>query len=141
GGRFLLGVDAGSNQVSVQRIEPDGSLRLRDVVPSGGVLPVNIAVHDSLVYVANAGPADTDYTGFRLSPLGTLAPVPGSTVALPGTAQPGDALFGPRVGPSQVDSFTVGRDGRLTAAPAPRSPPRAPARSAASSARPALASC
>ena len=49
----------------------------------------------------------------------------GSTVALPDGAQPGDVLFngngsklvGTRVGTSQIDSFTVGRDGRLTAAP------------------------
>ena len=83
---------------------------------SGGVLPVSIAVHGSLVYVANAGPADTNYTGFRLAPWGSLTPVPGSTVALPAAAQPGDVLFngtgtkliGTRVGTSQIDSFTVG---------------------------------
>jgi hypothetical protein len=78
---------------------------------------VSIAVHGSLVYVANAGPADTNYTGFRLAPWGSLTPVPGSTVALPAAAQPGDVLFnstgtrlvGTRVGTSQIDSFTVGR--------------------------------
>jgi 6-phosphogluconolactonase (cycloisomerase 2 family) len=121
----LLAVDAGSNQISVLRIQPDGSLRLSDVVSAGGVLPVSIAVHGSLVYVANAGPAGTDYTGFWLSPRGALAPIPGSTVALPSSAQPGDVLFngtgtrliGTRVGTSQIDSFTVGSDGRLTAAP------------------------
>jgi 6-phosphogluconolactonase len=125
GGRFLLAVDAGSNQVSVLRIRPDGSLRVSDVVPSGGVLPVSIAVHGSLVYVANAGPAGSSYAGFRLSPRGTLTPVPGSVVALPAAAQPGDVLFngtgtrliGTRVGTSQIDSFTAGSDGRLTAAP------------------------
>src|SRR6202035_4309771 len=98
---------------------------LSDVVSSGGVLPVSIAVHGSLVYVANAGPAATNYTGFRLSPWGSLTPVPGSTVALPSSAQPGDVLFngtgsklvGTRVGTSQIDSFTVGLSGRLTAAP------------------------
>ena len=125
GGRFLLAADAGSNQVSVLRIQPDGSLRLASVVSSGGVLPVSVAVHGSLVYVANAGPADTDYTAFRLAPWGSLTPVPGSTVALPAAAQPGDVLFngtgtklvGTRVGTSQIDSFTVGLGGRLTAAP------------------------
>lgn len=125
GGRFLVAVDAGSSQISVERVLPGGSLRLADVAPSGGVLPVSIAVHGSLVYVANAGPAGTNYTGFRLSPWGTLTPIPGSTVALPGSAQPGDVLFnsagtkliGTRVGTSQIDSFTVGRSGRLTAAP------------------------
>jgi len=124
-GQFLLAVDAGSNQVSVLRIEPGGSLRLASVVSSGGVLPVSIAVHGSLVYVANAGPAGSNYTGFRLAPSGSLAPLPGSTVALPAAAQPGDVLFngtgsklvGTLVGTSQIDSFTVGPAGRLTAAP------------------------
>ena len=124
GGRFLLAVDAGSNQVSVLRIQPDGSLHPASVVSSGGVLPVSIAVHGSLVYVANAGPADSNYAGFRLSPSGSLTPVPGSTVALPAAAQPGDVLFngtgtrliGTRVGTSQIDSFTVGLSGRLTVA-------------------------
>jgi len=125
GGRFLLAVDAGSNQVSALRIEPNGSLRLASVVSSNGALPVSIAVHGSLVYVANAGPADSNYTGFRLAPGGGLTPVPGSTVPLPAAAQPGDVLFngtgtelvGTRVGTSQIDSFTVGLSGRLTAAP------------------------
>ena len=75
GGRLLLAADAGSNQVSVLRIQPDGSLRLASVVSSGGVLPVSVAVHGSLVYVANAGPAGSDYTGFRLAPWGSLTPV------------------------------------------------------------------
>ena len=41
GGRFLIAVDAGSNQVSVLRIRPGGSLRLvsHGVVSSGGLLP------------------------------------------------------------------------------------------------------
>ena len=124
GGRFLLAVDAGSDQVSALRVEPDGSLRLASVVASNGALPVSIAVHGSLVYVANAGPADTNYTGLRLAPWGSLTPIPGSTVALPADAQPGDVLFngtgtklvGTRVGTSQIDSFTVGLSGRLTAA-------------------------
>ena len=68
GGRFLLAAAAGSNQVSVLRIQPGGLLRLATVVSSGGVLPVSVAVHGSLVYVANASPADSDYTGSRLAP-------------------------------------------------------------------------
>jgi 6-phosphogluconolactonase len=76
--------------------------------------------------VANAGAGGSNYTGFRLGPDGRLAPVAGSTVTLPDGAQPGDVLFngtgrklaGARVGTSQIDSFTVGGGGRLTAAPA-----------------------
>jgi 6-phosphogluconolactonase (cycloisomerase 2 family) len=126
-GRYLLAVDAGSNQISVLRIEPDGSLSLvrHGVVSSGGVLPVSVAVHGDLVYVANAGSGGTNYTGFRLNPQGHLRPIPGSTIALPSGSQPGDVLFngdgtklaGTRVGTSQIDSFTVRPNGRLTAAP------------------------
>ncbi|MBV9049130.1 MAG: beta-propeller fold lactonase family protein, partial [Solirubrobacterales bacterium] len=56
-GRYVLAVDAGSNQISVLRIRHDGSLRLvhDGVVSSGGVLPDSIAIHDDLVYVANSG--------------------------------------------------------------------------------------
>lgn len=126
-GRFVIAVDAGSNQISVLRILAGGSLALvrGGVVSSGGVLPVSVTVHGDLVYVANAGTGGSNYTGFRLSPAGRLAPVPGSTVALPSGSQPGDVLFngagtkvaGTRVGTSEIDSFTVGLDGRLTAAP------------------------
>jgi 6-phosphogluconolactonase len=127
GGRFLIAADAGSNQVSVLRIKPGGALSLvpGGVVSSGGVLPVSVAVHGDLVYVANSGSGGGNYTGFRLRPDGRLAPITGSTVALPDGSQPGDVLFnstgtklaGTRVGTSQIDSFTVGSGGRLTAAP------------------------
>jgi 6-phosphogluconolactonase (cycloisomerase 2 family) len=120
-------VDASSNQVSVLRIRPDGSLRLAEGSPvwSHGVMPISIAVHGSLVYVANTGAGGSNYTGFRLDAGGHLSAITGSTYALPDSAQPGQVLFSPdgrhlvgtRVGTSEIDSFAVGRDGRLTAAP------------------------
>ena len=124
-GRYLLAVDAGSNQVSVLRIEHDGSLRLVSVAPSGGALPDSVTIHGDLVYVANSGAGDSNYTGFILAHHGELIPLPGSTVTLPATAAPADVLFnqngtklvGTEVGPSVIDSFTVGRNGLLTAAP------------------------
>jgi len=124
-GRFLIAVDAGSSQVSVLRIGYDGSLSVVSVVWSGGDEPVSVAVHHGLVYVANAGAGAANFTGFRLGWSGQLYPVPGSTVALPASSQPGDVLFnrdgsklaGTLVGTSQIDSFTVGWNGLLTAAP------------------------
>jgi 6-phosphogluconolactonase len=126
GGRLVLAADAGSNQISVLRVNRNGSLSPvpGGVVSSGGATPVSIAVHGSLVYVANAGTAATNYTGFRLGRGGHLFRIPGSTVTLPSAAQPGDVLFngtgtklvGTRVGTSQIDSFTVGFGGRLTPA-------------------------
>ena len=135
-GRFLFAADAGSNQISVLRIRADGSLQAvtGSPVASGGIQPISIAVHDDLVYVANEGNGSTgsNYTGFTLSSAGTLTPLPNSTVPLSATALPGDVLFnstgtklvgtevGPASGPSFIDSFMVGHDGRLT--PAPGSP-------------------
>ena len=129
-GRYLLAVDAGSNEISVLAIGHHGAPRQipGGTVSSDGVKPVSIAVHGDLVYVANAGDGGSNYTGFRLTASGHLYPLPGSTVALPDGAQPGDVLFnstgthlaGTRVGTSMIDSFTVERSGRLR--PAPGSP-------------------
>ena len=123
-GRYLLAVDAGSNQISVLRISSDGSLSLDSVVSSGGQLPVSVAVHRHLVYVANASPTSPNYTGFTLRH-GRLSPLAGSTVPLANGAQPADVLFngngqklvGTEAGSGEIDSFTVRHDGMLTAAP------------------------
>ena len=130
-GRYLLAVDAGSNEVSVLRIKPDGSLKAVQGSPvaSNGVDPVSITVHDQLVYVANAGPGiatgDTNYTGFELNAGGHLSPIPGSTYALPSDSKPGQVLFngdgtllaGTRIASSMIDSFTIDSRGLPTAAP------------------------
>ena len=115
-GRFLIAVDAGSNQISVLRIHFDGSLSLVSVTGSGGALPDSVAVHGHLVYVANSGVGDANYTGFLLGLGGRLFPIPGSTVTLAANAAPADVLFngtgtklvGTEVGTSVIDSFTVG---------------------------------
>jgi 6-phosphogluconolactonase (cycloisomerase 2 family) len=125
-GHYVIAVDAGSNQISVLRIRRNGALRLVEggAVSSDGVKPVSVAEHHGLVYVANAGAGGSNYTGYSLSEGGHLRPLADSTVALSPAAQPGDVLFnstgtnlvGTRVGTSQIDSFSVGRDGRLTPA-------------------------
>jgi 6-phosphogluconolactonase len=126
-GKYLLAVDAGSNEISVLRISHDGALRQihGGTVPSGGREPVSIAVHGRLAYVANAGDGGSNYTGFTLNRGGRLRPLAASTVPLPDGSEPGDVLFnstgtnllGMRVNTSLIDSFAVGRDGRLEAAP------------------------
>ena len=110
---------------------------------------MSVAEHDGLVYVANAGAGGSNYTGFTLGVDGTLQPLTDSTVALPDSSQPGDVLFnstgtnlaGTRVNSSEIDSFSVGSAGRLTAAPGSPFVAQASARSAASSARRTPASC
>jgi len=128
-GRYLLATDPGSDQISVLRVLPNGTLRLVEVEDSNGSLPTSIAVHGSLVYVANGGQGGSNYTGFRLNPGGHLSPIAHSTFALPDDALPGHVLIspdghrliatrvGPNAGPSFLDGFRIGADGRLTAAP------------------------
>jgi 6-phosphogluconolactonase (cycloisomerase 2 family) len=125
-GRYLLAVDAGSSEISVLRVRPDGSLGHvgNGTVSSNGVEPVSVTISGSLVYVANAGAGGSNYTGFTLNPGGQLRPLSGSTVALPTGSSPGDILFngdgtklvGTRIGTSLIDSFAV-VGGRPKAAP------------------------
>jgi 6-phosphogluconolactonase len=124
-GRFLLATDPGSNQISVLRIKHDGRLAIVDVVSSNGISPTSIAVHGSLVYVANGGSGGSNYTGFRLSRSGHLQAIPRSTFALPDAAHPGQILIspdgsrlvgtrvGPDAGPSFIDGFRIDEHGRL----------------------------
>lgn len=127
-GRYLLTVDAGSNQISVLAINDDGSLTPVAGSPfaSGGVEPNSIAVSDHLVYVENTGGTAPNYTGFWLGRDGRLTPIPNSTVtvAAGSSAGLGDVVFnddgtrlvGVEVGPSLIDSFRVNWNGTLTAA-------------------------
>jgi 6-phosphogluconolactonase (cycloisomerase 2 family) len=130
-GRYLLAVDAGSNQISVLRIHRDGTLSAvaGGPVSSHGIEPVSVAVttwgRADLVYVANAGDGGANYTGFVLNQFGQLRHLSGSTVPVPDGSILGDVLFnatgtvlaGARVGTQLIDSFNVGRNGLLYTAP------------------------
>lgn len=96
-GKILLAVNAGSNTVSSFRLERHGA-ELVGTVPSGGVNPVSIAVHENLVYVVNAGRGElaANLSGFFLNHDGTLAPIAGSMTPLgPASALPSCAVFSP----------------------------------------------
>jgi 6-phosphogluconolactonase len=126
GGRALLAVDPGSNDISELLIGRDGRLwpLPGGTVSSQGKEPLSIAVARGLVYVANGGAGASNYAGFSFDRFGRLHPIPGATFALPDAAQPGDVLInstatrlvGTRVGTSQIDSFAIDRAGRLHAA-------------------------
>ena len=85
--RFVLAVNAGSNSLSIFRVEDNKSLTLADVVRVRGVGPNSIAVHDDLVYVSMVD-ADGQFVGepdqegllqgFRLTRSGHLVRLPGS---------------------------------------------------------------
>ena len=125
-GRYLLAVDAGSNQISVLRLTAHGVPVLAgQPVSSGGITPVSVAVSPfGLVYVANQGNGGSGYSGFRLRRDGRLTPIAGSTVTVPDGSGVGDVFFnafgnlliGTRTGTSLVDSFVVLPGGHLLAA-------------------------
>ena len=74
--RWLLAVNAGSNEISVFRVRPD-RLDFVNKVDSGGVFPVSLTIFHNLVYILNA--ESPNITGFNLSYRGQLTPLTGST--------------------------------------------------------------
>jgi 6-phosphogluconolactonase (cycloisomerase 2 family) len=102
-GRHLLAVNPGSNSIAVFDITKKGKLKAVPGSPfaSGGSTPLSIAVHGDLVYVANqavpfANPTSSpNITAFRLSKVGRLTPIAGSTVEFPPGQGPGDVEFNP----------------------------------------------
>lgn len=110
-GQLLYAVNAGSNTISVFKVQQD-RLELVTQVPSGGEKPVSLTVNRGLLYVLNSGEFDdrliTNFdpvtvlqncahgqlpsvTGFRVSPEGQLAQIPNSTRLLSGAAESGCA--------------------------------------------------
>ncbi len=119
GDRWLLVVNAGSNEVSVFAVGPHG-LALTDRVPSGGELPVSVTTFRGLVYVLNAGGTGS-ITGFRLSDHGRLHPLRRSTRPLgspaAGAAQvefspEGDVLVVTEKATNTISTYVVEDDGR-----------------------------
>jgi 6-phosphogluconolactonase (cycloisomerase 2 family) len=115
--RWLLAVNAGSNDVSVFDVQPRG-LRLIDRADAGGSQPIGVAIHGSLVYVVNAGTGNI--SGFRLSRRGQLESLPGSTRALSqadaGPAEiafnaDGDRLVVTEKNTNRIVTFSIDRDG------------------------------
>ena len=90
--RWLLAVNAGSNEISVFRVKRS-ALELVDKVDSAGEFPVSLAVFDNLVYVLNAG--SPNITGFSLGRDGQLVPLADSNRDL-GTGGFAQVSFDPR---------------------------------------------
>lgn len=114
--RWLLAVNAGSDDISVFRVLPTG-LKLVDKVGSGGDLPVSLAVFHDLVYVLNAG-TSPNITGFYLGHRGHLIPLSASTRSLGsgGFSQVGFDPRGNRMvitdrADNEILVYAVGRNG------------------------------
>jgi 6-phosphogluconolactonase (cycloisomerase 2 family) len=97
-GRWLLVVNAGSDDVSLFAVE-EGGLRLADRAGSGGSTPTSVAINGSLAYVLNNGSASI--AGFTIDD--------GRLVELEDSARP---LSADGADPAQV---AFSRDGRTLA--------------------------
>lgn len=121
-GRFLFVVNAGSDSVSVFRVD-DAQPVLQATVASGGHMPNSVAVRGSRVYVLNAG--NDVIAGFTLGSDGSLAPVAGVPAALSGSntgaaqigfSADGNWLIATERYTDKIDIFPVQSDGTLGAA-------------------------
>jgi 6-phosphogluconolactonase len=115
-GRWLLVVNAGSDELSLFAVQPDG-LRLADRAGSGGSKPTSVAVSGTLVYVLNNG--TPSISGFHLT-AGKLTALPGSTRPLSSAdADPaqvsftadGRVLIATERGTNAISSYLIGEDG------------------------------
>jgi 6-phosphogluconolactonase len=127
----LLVVDAGSNQVSDFAVLPDGALRLRNVVASGGTTPTSVAIRGGLAEVLNSG-GTANVAGFFATPAGLVAIPGGSQPLSAGASSPEDVAISPGDGhvvvtekvSDTIDTFAVGLGGAL--GPAVTSPSDSP---------------
>lgn len=118
--RFLLAVDAGSNELSAFAVD-GAELTLRDRVPSGGMRPVSVTARRGLVYVVHAA-GSNNVAGFALDGRGRLHALPGANRPLSGeSVGPGQIALSPDArelvvtekGTSKIDLFRVSAFGRL----------------------------
>jgi 6-phosphogluconolactonase len=119
-GKNLLAVDAGSNEISVFKVESNG-LKLTDKISSGGTMPVSLTAKNNLVYVVNAGGTGGkgNIEGFNLYN-GKLSMIPGSVRPLSNnSADPAQIAFNPagnvlvvtEKATNIIDTYTVDKNG------------------------------
>ena len=97
-GQWLLVVNAGSGELSLFAVQPDG-LQLADRAGSGGTKPTSVTIRGTLVYVLNNG--SPNISAFSL--------VDGKLAALADSTRP---LSAPDADPAQL-SFTVDGGGLI----------------------------
>ena len=91
-GSWLFAVNAGSNEISVFRVN-HAALKFTDKVSSGGVDPISVTVHGNWVYAVNAGNSTKagNISGFRVTSTGKLHPISGSVQPLSSSSAVGPA--------------------------------------------------
>lgn len=124
-GKFLLVVNAGSNEISVFSVQSSG-LTYVSKVSSQGNMPISLTINDNWVYVLDAG-GSGNIAGFMLNKLGTLTYIAGSNQPLSGLASPspeqigfnpdGNVLVVTEKGTNIIDTYLVNSMG-VASAPA-----------------------
>src|SRR5438105_1621655 len=122
-GRWLIVVNAGSNDISVFSVNHNG-LTLTDRTSSLGTMPISVTVHGSVVYVLNSGGAEStgNIAGFALSD-GQLSEISGSVQPLSGVTAPAEISFNPtgtvlvvtEKSTNMIDTFLVNDHGVASA--------------------------
>jgi len=121
--KWLLVVDAGSDQITVFQVNSDGSLTFASVAASHGTAPISITEHDRLVYVLDNGTRTTpgNIAGFSLAHNGLLTFLPGSVQPLSGApntspeqigfSNDGSVLVVTEKAAGAIDTYVVGSGG------------------------------
>ena len=117
--KLLFVVNAGSNSISTFRVD-GAALTLVGTTPSGGTLPVSLAVSRHVLYALNAG--SNSIAGFDIGDGGQLTPNARASAALSAGASGGAAVRASRdgqvlvvteKGSNTIDVFPVGSNGAL----------------------------
>ncbi|HXQ95670.1 MAG TPA: beta-propeller fold lactonase family protein [Candidatus Acidoferrales bacterium] len=96
-GRWLAAVDAGSNDVALFAVAPNGGLYLTSRAAAGGTDPISVTIHGPFVYVLDAGDPG-NIAGF-LNLGGRLVALPRSIQPLSGSGtSPEEIAFSPSGG-------------------------------------------
>jgi len=122
-GRWLIVVNAGSNDISVFSVNHKG-LTLTDKASSQGTMPISVTVHGNVVYVLNTGGSGStgNIAGFNLNN-GQLNEISGSVQHLSGVTAPAQISFNPsgtvlvvtEKSTNKIDTFLVNNHGVASA--------------------------
>ncbi len=122
-GRFLLVVNAGSNEISVFAVQNNGPNYLSKT-SSHGDMPISLTSYNNLVYVLNAGTAP-NIAGFTLSKSGILTFISGSDQPLSGLTDPspeqigfspdGKVIVVTEKNTNTIDTYTINKNGVASA--------------------------
>jgi 6-phosphogluconolactonase (cycloisomerase 2 family) len=124
-GRLLYAINPASNDITVMRVNADGSLdAVGAPVSSRGIAPASLALSRDLLFVANKGDGVTppNYAGFRVASDGMLMPLRqprqmniGDNPTQVLFDHAGRRLIGLRFGGRVIDCFRVKANGKLRA--------------------------